>query len=907
MSIEPLHYNLTCKTSFPQGYSGVVEIKLNVLEPTSSFSINTAAPLVLLGGVVVAEGKRVSVTKAIIEEEEGVTTLKLEEEIKAGEAVLVLRWEGAFEKDKMIGYYRVAVEQQEESSDDFFAVTQFQPIAARKAFPCFDHPAKKATFSVSLLSPAGHHSLSNMPESTREASNGSFKPSDLATADFLEGTEGKLGQTHLSTECKTKEWELVEFKTTPKMSSYLVAWAVGRFESIESSYTSPITKEVVPLRIFGLKSQQHISKGQGKLALDTLAASLPLYENFFGIPYELGKHDLLVVDSFDAGAMENWGLTTSRKDNILWDEKSSGSTAQRQVVETIAHEAAHQWFGNLVTLGSWNELWLNESFATLVGEILIINEIHPDWDVHSAFLKFHRSPALQLDSLKSSHPIKMTCEKESEISQSFDVICYQKGCAVLKMLISLIGEKEFLSGTAAYLEAHKYRSATAKDLWESLSKVSGIDVEALLDSWINKVGFPVVTVEEDGDELKLRQNRFLSSGSLQLEDDETLWTIPLTIASVGSSSKPRTIMMSTRGLTIPKPEGVYFLNVGTAGTYRIAYPQSHLIKLAEVANKPDASLSLSGRIGLVQDVVTLSEAGYISTTAAFDLFLQLKNEKEFLVWTEIADGFRRILDVWWEQPQENLTTLRTFARSLFSPLVEMLGFEHAKEDDPTTRRFRTLVIAASAAAELPSTLDWIRSSFAAMLTGKMSPSAADAALTIVSESVWHGTEREYQISLQIYSDAPTPQHKMAAIAGLCGSRDVQLLQRTAVMLTTGQVAQEDMPKFLYCLAHNPRSRRLVWGFFQQAWPGLEQQFKGSMLLGKVAAASFESLSSEADADMVESFFADKQTGDFQQPLDQGLESVRARSRWLARETQNVQSWLEEKGFSSKDVDVGVAN
>ncbi|GAA6005170.1 hypothetical protein JCM11491_002602 [Sporobolomyces phaffii] len=894
MTVEPLHYALTIKTSFPAAYSGVAEITLNIVEPTSAISLNVAAPLVLLGGAIVSNGKRQPVLDATGHDgDEESTTLRFEHEIAMGEATLVLRWEGLFEKDKMIGYYRVGGTEQTDDSDDFFAVTQFQPISARKAFPCFDHPAKKATFSISLLSPAGYDSLSNMPESARSLSIGEFSPTVIATTDFLEGKEGKLADSTTATKSQTTEWELVEFKASPKMSTYLVAWAVGRFESIKSSYTSPITNEVVPLRIFGLKSQQHISKGQGQLALDTLASSLPLYEKFFNIPYELGKHDLLVVDSFDAGAMENWGLTTSRKENILWDAKTSGSVAQRQVVETIAHEAAHQWFGNLVTLNGWDELWLNESFATLVGEILIVNELYPDWNVHSTFLKFHRSPALQLDSLKSSHPIAMSCERKSEISQSFDAICYQKGCAVLKMLISIVGESTFLSGTSDYLKAHQYATATSKDLWKSLSAASGIDVESVLDSWITQVGFPVVTVEEVGDELKLRQNRFLSSGTLSPADDETLWTIPLTVSVVAHDPEPQLIMMSTRELVIPKPVGgAYLVNVGTSGLYRVAYPASHITKLAQ-----ENKLSLCDRIGLVQDVVTLSEAGYISTTAAFDLFEQYKDEGEFLVWTEIADGFRRILDAWWEQPEPVLASLRVFARSLFAPLVERLGFEHADEDDTTTKRFRTMVIAASAAAELPSTLDWIKSSFVALLGGKMTSSAADSSLAIVSEAAWHGSQQEYEIALQLYANAPTPQHKLAAIAGLCGAPDVRLLQRTAEMLASGQVASEDMPKFLYGLAHNPRSRRLVWGFFQQAWPGLEQQFKGSMLLGRIAAAAFESLSSDVDADMVESFFADKETGDFQQPLDQGLESVRSRAAWLAREQQNVQRWLEEKGFS----------
>lgn len=366
--------------------------------------------------------------------------------------------------------------------------------------------------------------------------------------------------------------------------------------------------------------------------------------------------------------------------------------------------------------------------------------------------------------------------------------------------------------------------------------------------------------------------------------------------------------MSTRELTIPKPGGLYFLNVGTVGTYRVAYPESHLLRIATEASKVDSTLSLANRIGLVQDAIVLSEAGYLKTTTVFSLFQHLRGEREFLVWTEIADAFRRILDTWWEQPADVLDALRSFARSLFAPLVARLGFEHRETDDSTKRRFRTMVIAASAAAEVPETLEWIKSSFAAMLAGQMSSSAADSALAIVSSAVRYGTEREYQIAHQIYSNPPTPQHKSAAIAGLTSSKDVRLLQQTAMMLTSGAVAREDMSKFLYGLANNPQSRRLVWGFLRQAWPMLEQQFKGSMLLGRIAAASFESFTSEADADAVEAFFADKDTSAFQQPLDQGIESIRSKARWLNRESQNVATWLEREGFRVRkdDVELGVA-
>ncbi|GAA5847170.1 hypothetical protein JCM3766R1_001823 [Sporobolomyces carnicolor] len=921
--VEPVHYKLTVKTSFPDVYLGVVEITLNVLEPTPSISINTASPLVLLGGVIVPstaalrDDGQATTRIALIETcrdpgGSSSTLLKFKHEVSTGQAVLVLRWRAEFERDQMIGYYRVAVEGADE--DDFFAVTQFQPISARKAFPCFDHPDKKATFQISLISPVGYDSLSNMAElGRRKLPLGDddddddepllFVPTRHATLEFLEGREGNvvssLDQDPLTTtktnETKTRKgWELVEFEVTPKMSTYLVAWAVGRFESLESFYVSPITNERVKLRIFGLESRRHISRGdRGRLALETLAGAMPLYERWFGIPYRLTKHDVLVVDQFDSGAMENWGLTTCRLDHALWDSEQSGLAAKRKVVETIAHEAAHQWFGNLVTLKWWDELW-NESFATLVGEVLVVDKLYPEWDVGSSFLKFHRSRALELDALESSHPINMKSfqeedeDEESQVSQTFDVICYQKGCCVLKMLMGVIGEKEFLTGTAKYLDENQYGNATARDLWTSLSNASGIDVELVVDEWINKVGFPVVTVEEEDGKgfLKLRQNRFLSSGIATPEKDETIWTIPITVTAVG----------------------LYLVNVGTAGAYRVAYPRSHIEKLARAGT----DLSLCDRIGLVQDVVTLSRAGHFSTTLAFDLFTEISkldndndNDErgEFLVWTEIADAFRQVVDAWWEEPDDVVRSLKRFARSLFEPLVERLGFEHDEdEDDANTRRFRTLVIAASAAAELPSTLEWIRTSFERMLTASsMTSSAADAALTIVSESVSHAaatSSREYGLSLALYSSpSAPPQHKLAAIAGLCRSRDVGLLQQTLVMLTTGQVAQEDVSRFLCYLANNPRSRRIVWRFFQSAWPALEQQFKGSMLLGKIAAASFESLSTETDARVVEAFFQDKDTREFWQPLEQAIESVRHRARWLERERNNVAEWLSEKGFT----------
>ncbi|GAA6011348.1 hypothetical protein JCM10207_008309 [Rhodosporidiobolus poonsookiae] len=900
MAATPLAYRLTIKTSLADGFSGVGEISLSLSEPTQTLKINTATPLRLLAAVLVQSEKRIPSVSAEHDSKDEVTTLVLAEEAAAGEAVLAVRWEGAFADGALLGYYRIPERARQDGYDEqsYYAVTQMQPTSARKAFPCFDHPALKAPFSISLISPARLTSLSNTPEKARSSSDGQFAPTPVATSTFLAGEEGKLAEQELGLACDGG-WGLVEFETTPKMSTYLAAWAVGDFDSISTSYVSLLTSRPVSITMYGSKLAGHLERGQGQLALDTLSSVMPVYEKLFDIPYELGKLDLLVCDDFEAGAMENWGLITGRTTQLLYDSKLSGIAAMQNVVGTVSHEAAHQYFGNLVTLSWWDDFWLNESFATLMGEVVAINHIRPDWNPHIEFLKTHRSAALQLDSLPHSHPIHMCCAHDSEVAQTFDHISYEKGSAVLKMLMQLIGEDKFLEGTSRYLKESRYGSTTSKDLWRAFSAVSGMDVEELMETWVEKTGFPVITVAEVGNKLELKQSRFLSTGRPTTEQDETVWRVPLFVKTVGTSGA-ESVLMSSRQLTLDKPGELYLLNAGTSGVFRVAYPPSHLLKLAEEAAKPHSALPLEDRIGLVQDAVALSEAGYSSTVATLVYLRRIAaTETEYLVWNETGNAIANTVSAWWESP-EVVEAVKRFARDSVQAMLQRLGYETHEEEDTDLRRLRALIVGAAIAAAESTALAWAQQAFAGFLSGQIDPLAADLALIIIWAVSLHGGVKEYELALAIYNNPPTPQHQLAAIAGLAGTKDPELLMRTAGMMSSGAVQPANLPIFLLGLAANPASRRLAWGLIQQAWPMLEQQYKGSMLLGKVASAAFDSFSSEPDALAVEAFFADKDTAAFDQPLRQGLDTVRAKARWVERETEALRKWLAQEGYLQKE-------
>ncbi|OAV91168.1 hypothetical protein PTTG_04695 [Puccinia triticina 1-1 BBBD Race 1] len=896
--VKPIHYALCVKTDLNATpaplFEGTAEIDLAIVQETDQITFHAAPALEILKVVYQSKASNSSsqpqVVKSIERDEKFERcTVNIGQKLPAGsEAKLGIVYKGVLE-GSMMGYYRSTYEF--EGKKGFYGLTQFEPTAARRAFPCWDEPAIKATVQVTQITREGTTALTNTSEISKEPSDGKFPETTLLSSTMLEAIGGQSASA---------DWVLTKFEPTPKISSYLVAWANGPFCSKESHYISPLTNKKIPLRVFATAEHAH----QTQLLLDTTARILPVYEKIFDIPYPLSKLDTLVASDFDAGAMENWGLITCRTSVGLFDD-ASGIAAQKRVVTVQSHEVAHQWFGNIVTMSWWQELWLNEAFATLMGELVIISEVEPNWHAEDDFINAHLSRALELDGKRSSHAVEVPCPNPEMINQIFDAISYSKGASILKMLANFVGKEKFLHGVSLYLKAHLYGNGTTKDLWAGISKSTGQDINKIMSNWTGKVGFPVLTVVEEADGLKVSQKRFLSTGDPKPEEDETLWFVPLEIKVVdgsGTVTVKHDVLDCQREakIALPSPQSTcYKLNADTCGVYRVCYPAERLQKLGQEISKAASVFTVADKMGLIQDAIVLAQAGYSTTPSALDILFPLGGERNYLVWSEITSALDSVSAILWEEDQQVIDGFNKFQRQLVSSLAAEIGFDTLPTDDQDRIQLRVLILGAAARAEDPKVLKEIQSRFAKFMenpSGAKSLIPADLRKLVFTYATKQGGEKEYEAILDVYHKPSNPSDKIAAMAALCSSEDPQLISRTFDFILNGEVKEQDFMYFFAGLASNRVSRRDMYKFVQKNLDQLLVRFKGNFSIGRLIQYSFDRFTTEADRQSVIEFFKDKDTSNYQSALAQGLDTVKSKAAWLSRDKQNIIDWLKSKQF-----------
>ncbi|KAI9056855.1 leucyl aminopeptidase [Trametes sanguinea] len=881
--VKPTHYDLTVWTDLENNkFEGIVHIDIHATKETAKIVLNTAN--LELGDVSLKSEALQDVQTASEREfdtanERGVFSFAkpLPQNAKGR---LSVTFKGELTGD-MLGYYRSSGGKDGELK---YTLTQFEPTAARRAFPCWDEPLLKATFAVTLVSRVNSVNLSNMPAVSEEV----YKPNGADQEPWI--------TQKLSSLPDPGQWKITRFETTPPVSTYLVAYANGPFEYLESSYKSPLSGKVRPLRIYATGDVVE----QAQFALDIKRMVLPLYEEVFDIEYPLPKLDTLVANDFDSGAMENWGLITGRTQAFLLDPKSADTKYKQNVAATQSHEVAHMWFGNITTMEWWDNLYLNE--GTLYQCRKVSNgssRVFPEWKLDSEFLGSHFYPARALDAKLSSHPIEVECPDANMINQIFDHLSYAKAGSVLRMLASYVGEERFLKGVSIYLKKHMYKNSVTKDLWEGIQAATDLDIPKMMDNWVKKMGYPVITVTEKEGGIHVRQDRFLETGPADPKDNETIWTVPLNLLTVGNDGKPvlnKEVLLDEREKFIPLDTSKPFkLNADTTGFYAVQYSADRLAKLGQQAAAPDSPFSLSDRIGLVSDALALSKAGYTSVSSALELISALRGEKEYLVWDAIASNLSAIVSTWWEN-EHVVELLNALRRELFVPIVKRLGFEYKASDPHDEVQLRTLAIEQAASAEDSwyVVMGELKARFDKFLkSGDDSTIPSDLTNITFRIAVQEGGQAEWEAVKSIAAKAKNPAQGLAAMRAMGASKDLNLAENTFSFIMN---EARDQDTFYYAggLMRNPVTRRFLANKFKENFAAFQKRYAGNFGLIRWTEISFGGLSSDKDYEETAAFFKDKDTSKFDMALKQTLDTIRSRAAWVKRSTDELTQWLEKR-------------
>jgi aminopeptidase 2 len=601
--VEPLHYELELQPGFESfEFMGSVSVTLRVRQSSQRITAH-AFQLTISNAYIEQNGNRLDSISTTFDPEYQTVTFEFASEIQEGYCVLKSEFTG-IHNDQMAGFYRSGYTDKE-GNKKFMMVTQFCATDARRCFPCWDEPALKATFDVTLYVPQDKTALCNM---------------NVSKEEIVDRQGSRLKAVH--------------FARTPKMSTYLLCMVVGEFDYMEAwaHPKSPADAKEIQCRVYTLPGQKEL----GRYALGISTRTLEYFSEYFDVAYPLPKLDMVAIPDFGVGAMENWGLVTYREQALLFDAEKSSAKAREKVGYTVCHEISHQWFGNLVSPKWWSDIWLNEGFATIVGW-QAIDEFYKEWDVFTSFVIGNYAAGINLDSMRSSHPVEVQANTPAEIAQIFDAISYSKGASVIRMLNDYLGKELFAKGIRKYLKKHLYSNATTSDLWESLSEVSGQDIGTMMAGWIEKVGFPVVRVEKEEFNpttgqmtLQLSQERFLSSGDLsdQERNESSIWQIPVSV--VTNQGEYKFLFKEQSGTIrfpyVPSKSSFWKLNGNSNGFFRVLLQPNQLEEIGRTLLDHPDPLSQADRIGLISDAFALAKAGLCNTTEALSL-LQCYNQE----------------------------------------------------------------------------------------------------------------------------------------------------------------------------------------------------------------------------------------------------------------------------------------
>lgn len=878
--VFPLHYDLLIHPNLTTlTLSGLAKITIVVIQPTRS---------------VILHSKHLKITKTSMESKVGSSLVKqdlLLLEHPASDQIalqpadplnpgknytLYIEYSGNL-SESFHGFYK-STYKTADGEVRVLASTQFEPTAARMAFPCFDEPAFKATFSVKIRREARHSAVSNMPI---------IKTVTLG---------GGILEDH--------------FDVSVKMSTYLVAFIVSDFKSI-----SAVTNRGIKISVYTVPHKIE----QATYALNAAVKLLDFYEEYFRIPYPLPKQDLAAIPDFQSGAMENWGLTTYRESSLLYDPKTSTASSKLWITMVIAHELAHQWFGNLVTMDWWNDLWLNEGFAKFM-EYIAVNITYPELQVEDKFLDKCFS-AMEVDSLNSSHAVSTPVENLEQIHEMFDEVSYDKGACILNMLQDYIGAESFEAGIMNYLRRFSYRNAKNEDLWDSMTDLcppegtasgkqeesgfcrkqskkshwtedSIIDVKSMMNTWTLQKGFPLVTVTVKGKQVHLRQEHY-QKGAKDSESAGLLWHIPLTYMTSKTSKIQRFLLKSKTDVLFLDEEVEWIkFNVGMNGYYIVHYEGNGWDALIKLLQENHTAVSSNDRASLINNAFQLVSIGLLPIDKALSLTTYLRKEDKIM---PVYQGMDELIPIYKLMEKRDMKEIEEQMKAYILNLLRGLIDIQTWTDDGTVseRMLRSSLLLFACFRKYQPCVDKAKEYFTKWQESNGTMSLPrDVVMAVYA--VGAQTPEGWDFLFEKYQTSPTGEMHLIEYA-LTLTQDKDKLQWLMDESLKGDLVKtQELPHMVIMVSKNQIGHMLAWRFLKNNWDQLTEKFElGSRTIGDMVVGITHLFSTREWLEEVTGFFELlKENGSQLRCVQQAKETIEENIRWMDKNFDLVKTWLE---------------
>ncbi|HUF32158.1 MAG TPA: M1 family metallopeptidase [Acidimicrobiales bacterium] len=832
-TVLPRRYDLTIAPDLDAAtFRGEEAVEVEVTTPVDQVVLNAVDLDLDEAWVADGAGARIEATISLDAGAER-ATLALASTLQAGTATVHIRFRGTL-NDKLKGFYRSTFTD-EDGVERVIGTTQMEPTDARLAFPCWDEPDLKATFAVTLVVAEGLLAISN-------GGAVSESPTD----------DGRVA---------------IRFAETIPMSTYLVAFVVGPLEATEA-----VDVDGIPLRVVHVPGKGHLAP----YALEVGAFCLRYFADYYGIDYPGDKCDLIALPDFAAGAMENLGAITFREAVLLIDPDSVTQVELQRVADVVAHELAHMWFGDLVTMKWWNGLWLNEAFATFM-ELAAVDAFKPEWRRWVSFTN-ERAAAFAVDSLASTRPVEYPVHSPEDAEGMFDVLTYQKGASVLRMLEQYLGTDGFRAGIRRYLKANQFGNAETTDLWDAIEDATGEPVRRIMDSWIFQGGYPLVSASVDGDLLTLEQRRFRF---LPDAEESTTWSVPALVSSGGTAHK---VLLEGDSATFKLPDAAagVVVNAGGHGFYRVRYSPALLNTLQDRL----ADLQAVERALLLEDTWAAVLAGDTDATSFLALAHAFVDETDRTVWATLVTALGsldRILD------GDARAAFQAFVRELVGPALSRLGWTPDPGEDELTRQLRgTLISTLGNLGDDPEVVAEARRVHDTVLAdpGAVDPNVAAAVVGVVAT---HGGPDEHDAFWERYRTSPSPQESLRYLYALASFPDEDLVLSALERCLSGDIRSQNGPFLVLLALGNRDAAAAAWDFVTRSWDGLNERFPDNAIprmLGGITA-----LSEPALARRVEAFLAEHPVPQGARTVEQHLERLRVNVAFRQRESERVAAHL----------------